>query len=250
MTENNLNQPFTFSGLGHQIFSAEWTKEEADRRNSRQEVKKYTHFAGAFFYYSTNPETGNPTEPWVGLAFSPFISRGNSAAGLLLFPVNRGTTPHPISVDLLEDPRRYEFFNPTQVFRVYDIDVDKISDPTYPSEARQIDPREVLAATNMQDSFRHKGWVTDPHQRARINEWFDVNAFAQDYDRIRKFVQLRQAPFNRHNSPDFGDYTYEGIKDDVVNGRILSISGKPEVYHTFVPEDLEWLEEYMRNKNI
>lgn len=252
---------FTFDDLGHELFYAQWDKKKTYENNVHG--GKYQGYGLSVFRYFKSPETGKPDEPQLSLGFSPFVIKGQTTATVLFFPVNSARDAHPISIDWEElNLRRYGSFDGFALpFHVYDIDFDKIDDPTYLKECVEIRAGSVSAASNLHSAGKHRGWVTNPYQRARINEWFqaDVQGTYENKERIKQYIQLRQTVFNIHNSPQFGDYTYEGVKDDVINGSFSSAfvsteSGlKPlfqEAFHHFTPQDLEWLEEFMKNKGI
>ena len=94
----------------------------------------------------------------------------------------------------------------------------------------------------------------DEHVRQRINQFFE-NGYGNKKDKVdvEHFMQLRHAATNKEACPGYGYYTYQYIKDYVLNEFHDECSGGKwtKVKSTVFKEaDLKWLETYMESQEI
>ncbi|MFI5265219.1 MAG: hypothetical protein ACHQT7_00555 [Candidatus Levyibacteriota bacterium] len=254
--------PFTFDDLGAELFYPQYGgKEKAEQRSLDGNL---TTFLGTGFHYSFEEESQRYV-PDVVLEFVPALYIGGRRfVPVLALPVN-GSSQQGISLEVLKE-KRHEEFDPNNHFEAYDFDVSRIFDPEYTEDIPEIRPGSVPAAHDKGEAAKLESWVSDDHLRNRINEWFHATVVdrmgpypeeRKKADQIKKYVQLRQAPFNTSNSPGFGRYTYEGVKEEATKefdqernintGRMEDV---PVRFRMFTREHLAWLETFMKNKGI
>lgn len=253
--------PFTFDNLGAKLFYPQWRGRE--RADLRSEEGNLTAFLGTHSHYSYDVEEER-FKPGFVLEFVPHVYVGGRRfARLLVLPIN-GSEQQPVPIEVLKE-NRHEEFNPYNFFQAYDFDVSRIADPEYIEDIYEIRPGSVPAAHDQSEAVALGSWVSDEHLRNRINEWFHATVvdrrgpFPEERKRaadVKKFVQLRRAPFNDVDVPGFGEYTYNGVKKEAIEGHVGSYSMSKDgtrvdhILHMFTMEDLEWLETFMRNRGI
>lgn len=194
--------------------------------------------------YFTKVQTiqNQPYEPYLYARVTPpMISRAREGIGNLLFSIN---SPNNFKWTETMDNRADLAAG---FFEVYDFDVSKLNNSSVTDDLIEIRPGQVLVPNNDADAKTIGSWVTNSHVRARINE------YSGDYEKrqhIKKYIQLRKAPFEKHNVPGYV-YTYEGVKHEATAKTEMTTSGRaPKTFRRFTLEDLAWLQTYMRNKGI
>jgi|SRR3989344_288577 len=221
-----------------------------------------------YFFAGTRTSMDGPHIPTIGFYCNPsFIDHSETKINLLGIDSlqNSRIGIHSIlGIDL--DDHTLSTSGPiadnVAKFRVYDFDVDKLGDPNVIDDLLDIDPAKTLVAATIDDARRVNGWVADPRIRARIHEWMSLsfprskedynNEFIYRQKQAKKYIQLRKAPFNKETNIYSSLYTYDGIKEEVIHGHrsLVTLNGKREIEYDFTQADLEWLEEFMKNKGI
>ncbi len=136
-------------------------------------------------------------------------------------------------------------------FPVYDFDVDKVADPTVVDPIKEIEAQNVVVINTSPYERRENGIVVDSLVKSRILEWHQAFCERGLKNDVKKFVQLRRAPFMQSNVPGFGKYTYQGVLNEAFAKSKMGSLGWSEVtFRMFQAEDVEWLQTFMHNQGL
>lgn len=174
-----------------------------------------------------------------------------------------------LGVNGLEDIRVGEhslkggFAEGVHTFQVWDFDVDNLSDPSVTEPIEEVIAKDILVAPDVQSAKGLGSWVADEGVKQRINDWFRVTfndgsmkgaEFSTRKQRYDAYRMLRQAPYNTHDSPGYGIYTYKGVVEEasrktksVWNPNLGDMEEVPITFRIFTEDDVRWLEEHMQH---
>lgn len=140
--------------------------------------------------------------------------------------------------------------NPEAYFKVFDIDIGKIPDPNVSiDDIKQIYPSDIIVVP-FNRNFRSREFsydgprATDENQRKRVFEYFQNDMKGFEGIKVDRFIKLRIAATNKKLSPQFGEWTYQYVKEEA------ECPEKEHEIKTFKMSDFEWLEKYMEYQGI
>lgn len=120
-------------------------------------------------------------------------------------------------------------------FIVCDVSLTDLQNNNFTDEIQEIDPSKVLVAGDKGTADETGSWIMDPIVRARVEE------NAGNIRLFEKYLWLRRAATETTSVPGFGRFTYQDVAKKANSDLPFPI---------FSLDDLEWLQNLMKNKGI